>query len=351
MDPMTTSRDEERLRAALRGRAHLVDPPDRLDDVLEVARSRRARRWAPLVAAAAVAAVVGGVWVVHPFGTERAATPAMPLPSASPLSSPAPSASTTSIPTATPSTSPAPSVVAAGGPVPVYVVGSEVVDVPDGRFGLRRAWVATAATAADQRVRVAVDAALDAPVPLVDTPPWEGVDVSRVRVTASGVTVDLSGPAQPVSSAVDSLALDQVGWTAQAVLGRGNLPVTVRAGGQVLRVVTRPPADQWWTVLADVWITSPTAGAVVPAGRPVVVRGEASVFEASLSVTVVPNHSQAFPLPRPIPVTASAGAPARGTYSVDLGRLAAGSYSVRVVALSPKDGSASASDVVSFTVR
>jgi hypothetical protein len=229
------------------------------------------------------------------------------------------------------------------------VIGSEVAEAPDGRYGLRRSWVATSATTPDQRVRVAVDAALDAPVPLVDTPPWENVDVGSVRVASSGVTVDVTGRPRAVSSAVDSLALYQVGCTAQALLVRGNLPVTVRAGGQVLRVVTRPPADQWWTVLADVWITSPTAGTVVRAGSPVVVRGEASVFEAALSWSLTPEP--VLPLPRTHQVTASAGAPARGTFEIDLGRLAAGRYTLRVVALSPKDGSVAASDVRTVVVR
>lgn len=348
MDPMTTSRDEERLRAALRGRADLVDPRDRLDEVLEAARTGRARRWAPLLAAAAVAAVVGGVWVVHPFGPERAATPARPGPSAaSSPSASSPSASSPSSPAPSPSTTPTTTTPVAGTPLPVYVIGSEVAEVPDGRFGLRRTWMASTATAADQRVRAAVDAALDAPVPIVDTPPWEGVDVAAVRVSTNGVTVDLTGRPQPVAEAVDTLALDQVGWTAQAVLGRGNLPVTVRSGGQVLRVVTRPAADQWWSVLADVWVTSPTDGAVVPAAGPVVVRGEASVFEAALTWTLQRGGTTV----RSGSLTASAGAPARGTYSVDLGRLDPGTYTVAVEAFSPKDGSVSASDVVTFTVR
>ncbi|MBD3783360.1 MAG: hypothetical protein IE926_10465, partial [Micrococcales bacterium] len=64
MDPMSTSREEERLRSALRHRASLVDPPDRLEDVLEAA-GHRPRRWVPLLAAAAVAAVVGGAWLAH----------------------------------------------------------------------------------------------------------------------------------------------------------------------------------------------------------------------------------------------------------------------------------------------
>lgn len=348
VDPMATTRDEERLRAALRGRAALVEPADRFEDVLEATRGGRARRWAPLAAAAAVGIVVGGVWLAHPTSPEQQPTPALPLPSVSTAGPTAPSPSVG--PTTSPTSSTAPSTVsprpAAASPLPVYVIAPEVADVPDGRFGLRRSWVPTTVTNPNERVRVAVDAALDAAVPLADTPPWESVDVSSVRVTSSGITVELSGRPQAIGGAVDDLALAQVGWTAQAVLGRGNLPVTVRAGGDDLRVVTRPPTDQSWTVLTDVWVTGPLSGATVRSG-PVVVRGEASVFEAALSWTLERRGATV----RSGHLTASAGAPARGTYAIALGDLAPGTYTVRVVALSPKDGAPTASDVVTFSVR
>ena len=77
------------------------------------------------------------------------------------------------------------------------------------------------------------------------------------------------------------------------------------------------------------------------------VRGQASVFEAALTWqlerdgTVVDSGY----------VTASAGAPARGDYAIDLGTLPSGGYTVRVRSLSPRDGAVDAEDVVSFTVR
>ena len=50
-------------------------------------------------------------------------------------------------------------------------------------------------------------------------------------------------------------------------------------------------------------------------------------------------------------LTASAGAPARGTFTVPLGRLGAGTYTVRIWSVSPKDGAVDASDEVTFEVR
>ncbi len=343
-DDLSTRRTEDRLRTGLRARAALVEAPDRLEDVLAAAGAARGRRWVPLVAAAAVAAVVGGSWAVHealgsdPRPTSVAGTPT-PSPS-TPPTTPAP-------PTTSPSPTATPSTPAAAAPLPVYVIVPEVADAPDGRFGLRREWHATTVVDEVARVREAVQAALDAPLLDVTRGPWADVEVTAVEVRADGVVVTLSRPPRTVGSAADDLALPSLGWTAQAVLGRGNLPVTVRADGATLGVVTRPATDEWWTVLTDVWVTEPVSGAVLPGGRPVQVRGEASVFEGALSWELERGGSPV----RSGHVTASAGGPARGTYTVDLGTLDPGTYTVRVTALSPKDGSVSASDAATFVVK
>ena len=86
-------------------------------------------------------------------------------------------------------------------------------------------------------------------------------------------------------------------------------------------MVTRPPAEEWWSVLTDIWVTEPRDGQTVSADRPVTVRGEASVFEAALSWELAGPGGTASGN-----VTASAGAPARGTYEIDLGELAIGTY-------------------------
>ena len=93
-------------------------------------------------------------------------------------------------------------------------------------------------------------------------------------------------------------------------------------------------------------MTSPTRGQVLEPG-PVTVQGEACVFEATVSwelrrgADVVDSGF----------VTASIGAPGRGTYEIPLGTLAPGSYAVRVFEVSPQDGAVSAETTMPFTVR
>lgn len=77
-------------------------------------------------------------------------------------------------------------------------------------------------------------------------------------------------------------------WTAQAAVGRGDLPVTVRApGGQRLFGLLDP--SRTWTragtppeFLCDLWVDSPAPGASVSVSRPVTVRGQAVAFEANV---------------------------------------------------------------------
>ncbi len=340
-----TTETEDLLRAALQERAEVVDPADRLEDVLAATGpASRVRWWMPAgAAAAAVAAVVAGVWLVR--GPLPDPSPTLPAVTATTAPAPTPSA-TQSLPS--PSPTPSGSGAPARAVLPVYVVAAEVPGAPARGYGLARRWLTLdAGEDPAGRVRAAVDASFDAPVEGTDPAPWAGVDVRSVTIAADGLTVEVSGPPRSTGTAVDDLALPQVGWTAQAVLGEGNLPVTVTSAGATLGVVTRPASDTWYAVLTDVWITAPTPGASLPAASAVTVRGQASVFEAALvwqlerSGAVV-GTGQA---------TASAGAPARGDYAIDLGVLTAGEYTVRVRSLSPKDGSVDGEDVVTFSVR
>ena len=338
---------EDLLRAALRERADVLDPADRLEDVLAAAGAPSGQRWwlSMGAAAAAVAAVVAGAWLVR----GPLEDPARTVPAVTATTAPTPVPSATGSPTG-PEPSPSPSATAPStqSALPVYVVVPEVPGDPGSGYGLARRWVTLAAPDEDAtRVRAAVDASLGAPVEGVDPSAWAGVDVSAVTVTTDGVRVEVSAAPRRTGTAADDLALAQVGWTAQAVLGRGNLPVTVTTGGSPLGVVSRPATDQWYTVLTNVWVTAPTPGDRLPAGSPVTVSGQASVFEAALTWqlerdgTVVDSGY----------VTASAGAPAWGDYTIDLGSLPSGGYTVRVRSLSPRDGAVDAEDVVSFTVR
>ncbi len=342
---------EDLLRAALRERADVLDPADRLEDVLAAAGAPSGRRWwlSAGAAAAAVAAVVAGAWLVRgPLEDPARTVPAVTATTA-PTTAPTPVPSPSGSPSGRgPSPSPSATAPAIESALPVYVVVPEVPGDPGSGYGLARRWVTLAAPDEDAtRVRAAVDASLGAPVEGVDPSAWAGVDVSAVTVTTDGVSVEVSAAPRRTGTAADDLALAQVGWTAQAVLGRGNVPVTVTTGGSPLGVVTRPATDQWYTVLTNVWVTAPTPGERLPAGSPVIVSGQASVFEAALTWqlerdgTVVDRGS----------VTASAGAPAWGDYTIDLGTLPSGGYTIRVRSLSPRDGAVDAEDVVSFTVR
>ena len=89
--------DDERtvaaLRVALDERAAEIEPGDRLDEILERARPHRpagvTRPWMLLAAAAAVLAVVAGVWLGLPDGSEPVPGGTdRPLPSASPSGAP-----------------------------------------------------------------------------------------------------------------------------------------------------------------------------------------------------------------------------------------------------------------------
>ena len=101
------------------------------------------------------------------------------------------------------------------------------------------------------------------------------------------------------------------------------------------RTYNRPPSrDLYHEDLAPIWVTAPTRGQVLPADRVVTVGGEACVFEATVSWELLRDGDvvdEGF-------VTASVGAPGRGTYEIRLGSLVPGSYAVRVFELSAEDG-------------
>ncbi len=150
--------------------------------------------------------------------------------------------------------------------------------------------------AAEQaRARAALELAMGAVPAGTDgyLEPWRGVDLVDVAVTTDRITVTLSGPGTTSRPAdTERVAVQQLVWTAQAAVGRGNLPVRfVLADGSdamfgsqpVDRTYLRPASrDELYEDLAPIWVTSPTRGQVLPAGA-VTVEGEASVFEATVS--------------------------------------------------------------------
>ncbi|MFQ6172747.1 Gmad2 immunoglobulin-like domain-containing protein [Oryzobacter sp. R7] len=357
-------RTAEALRVALDERAELVEPGDRLAEILaRTAPSHTAgtRWWMPLAAAAAVLAVVAGVWFGLP--DRRDGVPAgteSPRPTAS-ATSPAPSPTAPS-PSPTPSSS-ASTPVGQPAALPVYypaAIGDEARMVR-----LYREWLTAPGVTRDSdertRARAAVALAMGS-VP-VGTDGylglWDGVDLVDLAVTTTGITVTLSGPG-PSTFPTDTerVGVQQLVWTAQAAVGRGNLPVRfVLADGSVAlfgsqpvdRTYGRPASrEEYHEDLAPIWVTAPTRGQVLTAGRSVTVTGEACVFEATVSWQLLRGGAvvdEGF-------VTATAGAPDRGTWQVPLGTLDPGDYAVRVFELSAEDGTTvSAETTMPFTVR
>ncbi len=355
------------LRVALDERAADIEPGDRLDDILERAHPQRAARmnrsWVLLAAAAAVLAVVAGVRLGLPDGSQPVPGGIdRPLPSATPsvgttATEPPPTPSTGSTPTPTSTTAGALAIL------PVYYAAPIGDDARIVR--LYREWLTASGVtprADDQvRARAAVELAMTATPPGTDgyLRTWDGVDLLGVSVTGARITITLSGPGTTAfPEDTERVAVQQLVWTAQAAVGKGTIPVRFElADGSgamfgtqpVDRTYNRPASrDLYYQDLAPIWVTTPTRGQVLPAGRSVTVRGEACVFEATMSWELLRDGS----VVDTGSAMASVGAPGRGTYEIGLGSLEPGSYAVRVVELSAADGrKVSAETTMPFTVR
>jgi hypothetical protein len=366
---------EGRLRHALHHEAQRVRPSERLDHILAAGRQATPaqehhghRRWvAPLGAAAAVAAIAGVVWGSTQTGQDdpgpAAAPPAVSTaPSPSAQGGPAGTASSGAS-SATASTTGTSAPAARRVALPAYFVGPVSGDRPVFRLYREFLPASLPSTASDaQKAKAALALAMDAQR-FSNTDgylqPWSGTTVEAVQVTPELITVTLSGPGSPgiTDKDVARVAVQSLVWTAQAAVGKGTIPVTftVADGSTKLfgrfpaaQTYNRPPSDRSYDDLAPIWITSPSRDAVLPKGQPVVVKGEATVFEATVSwqllrgsTVVEEGHA-----------TATVGAPQRGTFSFSLGDLNTGSWSVRVYEVSAADGrTVNAEKRVSFSVE
>lgn len=390
---MTDHDLERRLRQALHDDASSITPSDRRQAIEALAhegatRSGRSRWLTPVAGAAAAAVVVTLAWgateVLRPTpgaGTTPVAAASTPAPSvpSSPAGA-APSATTSTLPGATtpvPGTSPTPDAsgsatspttasVAPGASqatLPTYLVGAVGGAGSNRRYGLFREFVTApvpqGATPA-QRAQAALTAAMGAATGSGQQSvlrPWADTTVSGVTVEGGQITVELSdaGPTGlPHEQA--RLAVQALVWTATAAVGQGNLPVRFSVAGGATSLLgayptsaayTRPAADASYQDLAPIWVDAPVAGASLPSDQPVVASGTASVFEATVpwrltrsGAAVATGFS-----------TASIGAPGRGTWTADLGRLPAGTYTFTAYERSAEDGSVRAQDESTFTVR
>ena len=243
--------------------------------------------------------------------------------------------------------------------LPVYFVGASSSD----RFGLYREFVRVAVPAGAtpaQKARAAVAVAMNAQPftnfePYVQ--PWSGTSVKNVTVTPSLISITLSGPGAPgFNSEQTRLAVQELVWTAQAAIGKGPIPVKfVVAGSTKLfgtyptaRTYNRPAKDLQYQDLAPIWITSPVRGQVFGSGAPVVAKGESCAFEATTQWQLKKSGKAL----KSGVTTASSGCPTRGAWQVNLGKLAAGSYTFRMYELSMEDGKKVIAETSKpFTVR
>lgn len=347
------------LSRALRHDAESVQPGDRLPQLRERAAARRPVWVTSLAAAAAVAAVAGaGVVAVQVLGSDhRTAPPAGSTTSRGGASSTSAPAPTTGRSTPPSPTSSSPSSVASPGPttaVPVYYLG------PDGdRPALFREFHRVAVQPGVSTLQQALDAATDGRT-VVDpdlSSPWGelagGPDVRRTG--AHEVTIDLpasTGQANGRTSLEARLAVQQLVWTASAVTRDAGLGVRVLIAGGPGRLFGLEPvgdvvhrATPSYTVLGSVWVEQPGEGQQV--SSPVTVSGSACVFEATVAwelarqgATVSSGHT-----------TATTGCPQRGTWTVRLGRLPAGTYTFRAYEPPASGSGPDRQDTRTFVVR
>jgi hypothetical protein len=184
--------------------------------------------------------------------------------------------------------------------------------------------------------------------------PWPSGTTGTVTMSSNEIQVLLSGPGiKGLAPEQQRIAVQQVVWAVTAGLQK-NLPVriSVAAGGNIFEtmpanVYKRPAAGLAYRDLAPIWVDSPSRDQVLLAGSPVVAKGQACTFEATVQWELKRGTS----VVKADHTMASSGCPQQGSWSVDLGALPAGSYTFRAFELSARDGSLRAQKVVSFSVK
>lgn len=371
LGPAEVSDLEERLRVALGQEAREIRPTDRLADIRarvgqEERRPGRPAWLCPLGAAAAVAAITAVAWlgirpgVVTPpvagttstTGATSTTAPSAVAPTAAPPTSAPPTTSARPTSDPTPATAPPATVSRA---LPVYFVEQ----VGATRWGLVREF-------STQPVPVGADVdtlgAASVDLSVQGTPsnatttvldPWQPGTTSTVTTDGAEILVVLSQAGRSgLSAEQQRIAIQQVVWAVTAGVQQNRpVAITVRDSGPVFPGATagpfkRPATDQVANDVAPIWVDSPSSGAVLPASSPVVVTGQACTFEANVVWRLEGGATV-----RDGATTASAACPSLGSWKVDLGTLAPGAYTFHAIEHSAADGSVTADQRVTFTVK
>lgn len=360
MNDLKQFRDfEDSVRRGLAEKADGIKPRERLDAILAAgAPQRRSALW--IVGAAAVFVLVAALGIGYvlqnqsgnsmsttagaaPSNQDKASDPQVKQAETAGASTPAPDSSATA--------------ATGSWAMPVYAVVTGTSSQP---WLLSRVYFREVATAgsADEEVQQAVSTLVTgvAPdgqklAPYNYQQPWNPGTTATTTVADKLITVTLSQPGRVGLTALQQrIAVQSLVWTATAA-AQQTVPVRVEiVGGRGVFATTpagnysRPASPESYNDLVPIWVDTPISGATV--ASPVTVQGEACVFEAQFSwellqgTTVVKSGN----------ARATSGCPDRGSYVIELGKLAGGAYTIRLWEVSMKDGSVAYETRVPFTV-
>jgi len=344
---------EEGVRHVLNEKAAGIDPHDRLDAILAVGAPMKRRTTYWLIGAAAVFVLVAALGIGYmlqnrtqgsmstagaPAQNDRAGAQSE---STASVATSAPEKTSTVVPTAT-------------WAMPVYEVVTGTSTQP---WLLNRTFI-TVPDAGTARVQAAITALLSGTTSdgkqiaiYGYQQPWTAGTTATVTVadTQIGIVLNQAG-ATGLSADQQRIAVQSLVWTATAA-AQLNVPVRVEVTGGKAAFASkpagnyaRPASTSSYTDLVPIWIDSPTPGATLKA--PVTVTGQACVFEAQFPWQVLQGST----VVKSGSATASIACPDYGTYSISVGSLTAGTYTIRMQDISPKDGSVAYETRVPFIV-
>ena len=181
---------------------------------------------------------------------------------------------------------------------------------------------------------------------------WGGTNsVNSVQITDSVATVDLGEISLNVGAEGEQRAIDQIVWTltdfnpdVKSVSFTVNGAVVESFAGHVDTTATFERAIAY-EVLNPIQISLINEGAEVTS--PVTISGQACTFEANVVWKLLQGETvvkEGF-------TTASSGCPERGDWSISLGDLEPGEYTIQGLEYSAEDGSLFAIDDKKFTVK
>lgn len=181
---------------------------------------------------------------------------------------------------------------------------------------------------------------------------WGGTNrVNSVSIAGSIATVDLGELSLNVGAEGEQRAIDQIVWTLTALVPDvKSVAFTVNGktiesfAGHVDTTATFERAIDY-EVLNPIQINSINQGAELTS--PVTISGQACTFEAN----VVWKLSQNGVALKDGFTTATSGCPDRGDWSISLGNLDPGTYTIQALEYSAEDGSLFAIDDKQFTIK